>query len=89
MKRACEYFFWRDFPEVLEDMFDGAERITLIEESPYAFSVNVYNEDMDFVNYSMDDIAERWYRIDDMETVREMHCDNNGIWVIYEREVSI
>lgn len=89
MKRACEYFFWRDFPEVLEDMFDGAEHITLKEESPYTFSVDVENKDGDVKNYSMDDIAERWYRIDDMEKVREMHCDNVGIWVIYEREVSI
>ena len=90
MKRACEYFFWRDFKEaVLEDMFPNAEHIELEEDGNYNFVVEVEDEDGEITQYTSDAIGEKWYMIDDMDTVREMHCDNQGIWVIYDREVSL
>lgn len=93
MKRACEWYAWNDFKDLLEkvDMFNEddplAYSISLVEESPYTFSVNVENYKGEVKNFSMYDVIDRWYKVDELEEVREIHRDNYGIWIIYERGV--
>ena len=84
MRRSCEYYYWGDFKnEVLEDMFPDAENIKLNEEGNYDFTVDVEDNNGDVETFTSTEIGSKWYKIDDMVEVYDMHVDHQGIWVIF------
>lgn len=84
MKRTCEFYYWSDFKnEVLEEMFPESEQITLNEKGNYDFTVDVEDENGDVETFTSTEIGRKWYLIDDMVEVYDLHVDNQGIWVIF------
>ena len=84
MKRTCEFYYWSDFKnEVLEEMFPKAEQIELNEEGNYDFTVDVEDENGDVETFTSTEIGKKWYLIDDMVEVYDLHVDHQGIWVVF------
>lgn len=84
MKRTCEFYYWSDFKnEVLEEMFPKAKQIELNEEGNYDFTVDVEDENGDVETFTSIEIGRKWYLIDDMVEVYDLHVDHQGIWVVF------
>ena len=84
MRRTCEFYYWSDFKnEILEEMFPKAEQIKLNEEGNYDFTVDVEDENSDVETFTSTEIGKKWYLIDDMVEVYDLHVDHQGIWVIF------
>ena len=84
MRRTCEFYYWSDFKsEILEKMFPKAEQIELNEKGNSDFTVEVEDENGDVETFTSTQIGKRWYLIDDMAEVYDLHVDNQGIWVIF------
>ena len=84
MRRECEFYYWSDFKnEILEEMFPKAEQITLNEEGSYDFTVDVEDENGDIETFTSTEIGKKWYIIDDMVEVYDLHVDHQGIWVVF------
>lgn len=84
MRRLCEFYYWSDFKnEVLEEMFPESEQITLNEKGNYDFTVDVKDENGDVETFTSIEIGRKWYLIDYMVEVYDLHVDNQGIWVIF------
>ena len=84
MRRTCEFYYWSDFKnEILEEMFPKAEQIKLNEEVNYDFTVDVEDENSDVETFTSTEIGKKWYLIDDMVEVYDLHVDHQGIWVIF------
>ena len=84
MRRTCEFYYWSDFKnEVLKEMFPKAEQITLNEEGNYDFTVDVEDENGDVETFTSTEIGKKWYLIDDMVEVYDLHVDHQGIWVVF------
>lgn len=84
MRRTCEFYYWSDFKnEVLEEMFPKAEQIALNEEGNYDFTVDVEDENGDVETFTSTEIGRKWYLIDDMVEVYDLHVDHQGIWIVF------
>lgn len=84
MRRTCEFYYWSDFKnEILEEMFPKAKQIELNEEGNYDFTVNVEDENDDVETFTSTEIGKKWYLIDDMVEVYDLHVDHQGIWVVF------
>ena len=64
-------------------MFPKAEQIELNEKGNSDFTVEVEDENGDVETFTSTQIGKRWYLIDDMAEVYDLHVDNQGIWVIF------
>ena len=85
MRRECEFYYWSEFAtEILEQMFPNAENIKLNEEGNYDFTVDVEDKDGDVETFTSTEIGNKWYLIDDMVELYDLHVDNQGIWVVFE-----
>ena len=65
-------------------MFPKANNIKLNEEGNYDFTVDVEDENGDIETFTSTEIGQKWYLIDDMVTVYDLHVDHQGIWVVFE-----
>ena len=84
MKRTCEFYYWSDFKnEVLEEIFPKAKQIELNEEGNYDFTVDVEDENGDVETFTSIEIGRKWYLIEDMVEVYDLHVDHQGIWVVF------
>ena len=84
MRRTCEFYYWSDFKnEILEEMFPKAEQTKLNEEGNYDFTVDVEDENGDVETFTSIEIGRKWYLIDDMVEVYDLHVDHQGIWVVF------
>ena len=84
MKRTCEFYYWSDFKEeILEVMFPKAKQIKINEEGNYDFTVDVEDENGDVETFTSIEIGRKWYLIDDMVEVYDLHVDHQGIWVVF------
>ena len=84
MRRTCEFYYWSDFKnEILEEMFPKAKQIELNEEGNYDFTVDVEDKNGDVETFTSTEKGKKWYLIDDMVEVYDLHVDHQGIWVIF------
>ena len=84
MRRTCEFYYWSDFKnEILEEMFPKAKQIKLNEEGNYDFIVDVEDENGNVETFTSTEIGRKWYLIDDMVEVYDLHVDHQGIWVVF------
>ena len=56
----------------------------LSEEGNYDLTVDVEDEYGDIETFTSTEIGNKWYMIDDMVEVYDLHVDNQGIWVVFE-----
>ena len=64
-------------------MFPKAKQIKLNEEGNYDFTVDVEDENGDVETFTSIEIGRKWYLIDDMVEVYDLHVDHQGIWVVF------
>ena len=84
MRRTCEFYYWSDFKnEILEEMFPKAKQIELNEEGNYDFTVDVEDGNGDVETFTSTEIGRKWYLIDDMVEVYDLHVDHQGIWIVF------
>ena len=64
-------------------MFPKAKQIELNEEGNYDFTVDVEDKNGDVETFTSTEIGKKWYLIDDMVEVYDLHVDHQGIWVVF------